>query len=279
MDGAAARGSTRRSRLVAPQSWPDFVTRLVPMFARYRAFGLRYADSLFGIDGEFARHRLVSARRCPRHPSSRTPRSYGHSLYPGRREPNASSTLYSPPFEVATGTEIRAATFLGAEQVSRSWRRRLDERTGRAAAATSSIFAAMGSAFCSNRPLARERRRAARGRHHESVLDLSRRRLEGRTANRRLGGRAAFQLRARRRCRQDPRGRCTNAWASSKFMSTAAIRQRLQSCHWPPQPAASNYRAAGERLPPLPGRHDVCLRFARPRLDPMWALDWVEIGE
>jgi hexosaminidase len=30
-------------------------------------------------------------------------------------------------------------------------------------------------------------------------------------------------------------------------------------------------------LPPLSGRHDVCLRFARPRLDPLWALDWVEI--
>jgi hexosaminidase len=33
------------------------------------------------------------------------------------------------------------------------------------------------------------------------------------------------------------------------------------------------------RLPVLPGRHDICLRFARPRLDPMWALDWAEIGE
>jgi hexosaminidase len=34
-----------------------------------------------------------------------------------------------------------------------------------------------------------------------------------------------------------------------------------------------------QQLPRLPGRHDLCLRFARPRLDPMWALDWVEIGE
>jgi hexosaminidase len=33
------------------------------------------------------------------------------------------------------------------------------------------------------------------------------------------------------------------------------------------------------RLPILAGRHDICLRFARPRLDPLWALDWVEIGE
>jgi hexosaminidase len=33
------------------------------------------------------------------------------------------------------------------------------------------------------------------------------------------------------------------------------------------------------KLPALAGRHDVCLRFARPHLDPLWALDWVEIGE
>jgi hexosaminidase len=34
-----------------------------------------------------------------------------------------------------------------------------------------------------------------------------------------------------------------------------------------------------QRLPRLPGRHDLCLRFARPRLDPLWAIDWVEVGE
>jgi hypothetical protein len=34
-----------------------------------------------------------------------------------------------------------------------------------------------------------------------------------------------------------------------------------------------------QQLPRVPGRHDLCLRFARPRLDPMWAIDWVEIGE
>jgi len=36
---------------------------------------------------------------------------------------------------------------------------------------------------------------------------------------------------------------------------------------------------AGGETAAAPGRHDVCLRFARPRLDPLWALDWVEIEE
>lgn len=31
-------------------------------------------------------------------------------------------------------------------------------------------------------------------------------------------------------------------------------------------------------LPPREGRHDLCLRFAQPGLDPMWGVDWVRIG-
>jgi hexosaminidase len=31
-------------------------------------------------------------------------------------------------------------------------------------------------------------------------------------------------------------------------------------------------------LPSLPGRHQLCLRFTQARLDPMWALDWVQVG-
>jgi hexosaminidase len=38
----------------------------------------------------------------------------------------------------------------------------------------------------------------------------------------------------------------------------------------------SRLRAA---LPVLPGTHDLCFRFARPALDPMWAVDWLALGE
>jgi hexosaminidase len=33
------------------------------------------------------------------------------------------------------------------------------------------------------------------------------------------------------------------------------------------------------RLPRTPGRHDLCLRFTQRALDPMWALDWVQLQE
>jgi hypothetical protein len=33
------------------------------------------------------------------------------------------------------------------------------------------------------------------------------------------------------------------------------------------------------RLPRISGRHDLCLRFTQRTLDPMWALDWVQLQE
>ena len=32
------------------------------------------------------------------------------------------------------------------------------------------------------------------------------------------------------------------------------------------------------QLPATPGRHDLCLRFAQPGLDPLWGVDWVRVG-
>jgi hexosaminidase len=32
------------------------------------------------------------------------------------------------------------------------------------------------------------------------------------------------------------------------------------------------------RLPPRPGRHDLCLRFAQPGIDPLWVIDWLEVA-
>jgi hexosaminidase len=33
------------------------------------------------------------------------------------------------------------------------------------------------------------------------------------------------------------------------------------------------------RLPPVDGRHDLCFRFAQRSLDPLWALDWIQLRE
>ena len=50
----------------------------------------------------------------------------------------------------------------------------------------------------------------------------------------------------------------------------------------PLEPAVGNNAVTtlpAVRLPRTPGRHDLCLRFTQRALDPMWALDWVQLQE
>jgi hexosaminidase len=50
----------------------------------------------------------------------------------------------------------------------------------------------------------------------------------------------------------------------------------------PLAPAAGNNAVTelpSVRLPATPGRHDLCFRFTQRTLDPLWALDWVQLQE
>jgi hexosaminidase len=51
---------------------------------------------------------------------------------------------------------------------------------------------------------------------------------------------------------------------------------RVDKCDGPPL-ATAPLNTLVAHLPAMAGSHDLCMRFARPRLDPMWALDWVEV--
>ncbi len=47
-------------------------------------------------------------------------------------------------------------------------------------------------------------------------------------------------------------------------------------------PASGHYaitKLPAVRLPRTAGRHDLCLQFTQQALDPMWALDWVQLRE
>src|SRR5258708_20641597 len=115
----------------APQrSWPDFLKRLAPMLARYRALGINYADSVFGIDPQYAVEagaiRVTLSNLSELKGAAEV--SIRYTL--DGREPNQASTLYAQALDLRPGTEIRAATFLGSEQVSRTLVSRLDAHTG-----------------------------------------------------------------------------------------------------------------------------------------------------
>jgi hexosaminidase len=49
----------------------------------------------------------------------------------------------------------------------------------------------------------------------------------------------------------------------------------------PLKPAAGSFTVTvlpEVAVSPRPGAHDLCLRFAQHGLDPLWVLDWVELG-
>jgi hexosaminidase len=269
------------------RSWPDFLRRLAPMFARYRAFGLNYADSVFGIDSAFAPSDSASTQGAgaTRVTLSNLPELTGAVPDAGIRytlnggEPTARSLRYSQPLDLPPGTLIRAATFLGSAQVSRIFATQLNSHSG--ARRTShqlelcanglSLLLEPGANAGTDAPLAvdimnpcwiyRGADLTAGPRFTAAVAPLP--------FNYELGADAA---KIRVGDARSPEGE---------------LEIHIDGCETPPiilplAPAALREGVTilpSHRLPTLAGRHDICLRFARPRLDPLWALDWAEIGE
>ncbi len=262
------------------RSWPDFLKRLSSMFARYRVFGLHYADSVFGIEPEYApegRAIRVTLSNLPELAGALPEAAIRYTL--NGNAPNFRSMRYEQPLDLQPGAQIRAATFLGSQQVSRVFTTRLDSHIG--ARRTShqlelcsdavGLLLEPSAGADSNAPFAvdimnpcwiyRGADLTAGPRFTAAVAPLPfNYELGADTAKIRVGD------------ARSPEGE---------------LEIHLDGCETPPiilplAPAAMRDGVTilpAHRLPTLPGRHDLCLRFARPRLDPLWALDWAEVGE
>jgi len=264
----------------AQRSWPDFLKRLVPMFARYRSFGINYADSVFGIDPQYAVE-AGAIRVTLSHLSELQGAADVSIRYTlDGREPNAASTLYAQALDLQPGTEIRAATFLGSDQVSRTWVSRLDAHTGWRRTSHQLELCANGV------PLLLEPSAGAKPDAPFAVdilnpcwiyrgVDLNRgARITAAVValpfNYELGADAA----------KIPLGDARSA--EGEFEVHIDGCEKPAAITLPLAPAAMRDGVTvlpAKELPVLAGRHDLCLKFARPRLDPLWALDWAEIGE
>ena len=260
-----------------PKHWSDFLRRLAPMFARYRAFNLNYADSAFGIEPEFAAQgsRIrVTLANLPELRDAALDADIRYTL--DGSDPKAVSTRYAEPLNLSAGTELRAATFLGAEQVSRTWGAQINAVS--AIRRSSNQLAPCGNAVglllepaggAARAPLAVDIMNPCwiyRG------ADLSRgARISAAVVplpfNYELGPDAA------------------HIRVGDARTAAGELEVHIDGCDTPPAAllplAPAVMRDGGElaaqALPAGAGRHDVCLRFARPRLDPVWALDWAQI--
>jgi hexosaminidase len=267
------------------RSWPDFLRRLPPMFARYRAFGIKYADSAFGIESAYAADGgavRVTLSNLTELTDAVPEANIRYTLDGGA--PNLKSLRYSQPLDLPPGTQLRAATFLGSEQASRIVDARLDSHSG--ARRTShqlelcssgvGLLLEPGGAAVTDAPLAVDIMNPCwiyRGvdlgggpRFTAAVAPLP--------FNYELGADAA-KVRV-----GDARTR--DGELEIRIDGCDAPAGSLPPISLPLAPAAMHPGVTilpAQRLPILSGRHDICLRFARPRLDPLWALDWAEIGE
>jgi hexosaminidase len=251
------------------RSWPEFARRLVPMFERYRALGLNYADSLFAIDA-----RLTSAGHAVRVTLGHQA-DFGDIRYTtDGREPTAHSPAYSVPLQLPAGVELRAATFVDGIQVSRTWQRKLDaaRRSSRELDLCSDGVA-----------LLLEPNGEGSGERPIFALDIMKPCWIWRDVDLTRGARltaGAGQL---------PFNFEIGAEAQKIRVGDARtvegeLEVRIGGCDGAPvatqamTPMHAWVTTVPQiTLPARPGRHDICLRFTRPQLDPMWALDWVEI--
>ncbi len=253
--------------------WPDFIARLAAFAPRYRALGLHAADSAFAVDARLATSpagievTLANQSR------------FGEIRYTtDGTEPGPSSARYATPLSLAPGTELRAATFAGPERIATTWSRRLDPEsiarrgTGELELCTDGVG------------LLLEPRRPDGGANGVVAVDIMNPCWIYRGAE--LGGGASISAAvAPLPFNYELGADLAKVRIGDGNARGAELEVRVDRCDaapvarlsLPAEPAAATLAAV--RLPPLPGRHDVCLRLVRPALEPLWAVEWVEIGE
>jgi hexosaminidase len=264
-------GWTSRER----RNWADFLQRLAPTFARYRAMGVTYSDSVFAVDGRVeqagAEMRVALANQA----------RFGDIRYTtDGTEPTVRSRAYSVPLQLPSrAQQLRAATFVGDERVSSVWSRKLD-------AAALARRSSRELDLCSEGiPLLLEPDAFGEGERPLFAIDIMNPCWIYRGVDLARGarlvasvGRLPFNFELGADAQKIRVGDARSVQGDLEIRTGGCDGSPAATLPLPSMPADKLVVPLPEvRLPAQPGRHDVCLRFARPRLDPIWAIDWVDI--
>jgi len=260
------------------RDWPSFQARLGTQFARYRRLGIRYGDAAFAPAIAFAPSALQGELQVTL--SQQSPFGTIRMTRDGS-PPGPDSAAYSAPFTVPEGTLLQAAAFDGrlplsatvSSQVNAAaLRRHTDEQL----------------APCTGNLVLRLEDDAPAGDDRAIFnvdivdpcwvwrdVDLAR----GAALSAAVG-QVPFNFQIGRDAESIRRGDAVSA--------DGELELRTGDCKGGPVARIPLAAAAGDngvtvigpvRIPPQPARGDLCLRFARPRIDPVWTLDWVELAE
>jgi len=261
----------------ARRRWPDFLERLVPLFARYRAFGLNYADSVFAPAVQVSAGAGGFSLALSNQAQSAGAALSGIRYALDGPEPSSGSPRYEAPLRVPAGAQVRAAAFVGSAQASRTWTGRFDAHTAlrrdtHQLELCSDGIGLLLEAAGAGAPLAVDIMNPC---WIDRGVDLSMgpsvtAAVAALPFNYRIGADTA-------------KIRIGDARTPDGELEIHVDGCAAPASAWLPLAPAAHASEVivlpVQRLPRLAGRHDLCLRFARPRLDPFWALDWIEIGE
>jgi hexosaminidase len=258
------------------RDWPGFERRIAAALARYRAIGLPFDESLFAVTATttYADDRRTATLALARQAD------FGEIRYSvDGTDPGPASPLYREPLPVTLPAEVRAASFAGAERLS-----------------TPRVFQA-SAALAGHRD------------SHELRLCTSAVALSLEDDAPLTGPRAVFLLDIENPCWIYPDadlGRAVTIAAAvgqvpfnfqigadrARMQFARPVTQygelevRVDGCsgelyaRLPLEPAVASNAVTvlpGQPVAAREGRHDLCLRFAQAGVDPLWALDWVEL--
>ena len=262
----------------ARRDWRDFVRRVAASLPRYEAIDMPYADSAFAVE--------IRRRDAGSHVQVELSTQSGHGdirYSIDGNDPTVRSPRYEGPIALeprrGESIELRAASFDGERMISR---------------ARASTLRGDGS----------QRRSSHELRLCGNAIALA---LEDDAPLR--GARAVFAIDIQSPCWIFPQADLTDvagvAAAVGQLPFNFQIGDDVKKITFPEPSTAEGelvVRLGGcdgevlARLPlapasrsdavttlaqvaiaPRPGRHDLCLRFAQRGVDPMWAIDWIEL--
>jgi hexosaminidase len=260
----------------AARDWPDFLRRLPGLFASYDALGVRHADSPFAVlaTRDYAR----SPGRAFVQLSTQTGAGEIHYTLDGS-EPTSTSPAYREALTLGLPATLQAASFAGAQRLSQvltlPLRAELAQyrRAGELKLCTENIA------------LGLEDDGPASGERVYFPIDIQNpcwifegAELGADTRLQATVGSVPFNFQI---------GDLKDKIAFAKPRSAQGeLLVLLDKCDGPElarlplAPAAANpgvTKLPAAALAPAAGRHDLCLRFAQPALEPMWALDSVQL--
>ena len=263
---------------LAKRDWHDFLGRLAGAFRAYRLLGLPYSDSDFAVRATRHYDRAAGTVSV----ELATESGGGEIRYTlDGREPRRDSPRYTTTLSLATPTTLVARSFSDEGPLAASRHYRLD-------ASDAHRRSSHALELCSDRISLALEVDAPRDLPRPVVrLDIMEPcwiyrgvDLERPTTLRAAVGTVPFNYQI-----GDDAAKIRVGDAHSP---SGELEVRLDGCEGSPlvtlplAPAANRFGVTtlpAVALPARPGAHDLCLKFTRPALDPMWALDWVEVGE